>query len=79
MAGISIPSLNVNSNIVTEDSKLAEALNMHILSVSPKVAGLLHLSKATIHLGIIKSNESATFVLKPVTRSQVMKKTSSKW
>ena len=34
----SIPSLNVNGNVVIEDSKLAEALNMHFVSVDPKLA-----------------------------------------
>ena len=31
-AGESIPSLNVNGNVVTEDGKLAEVLNMHFVS-----------------------------------------------
>ena len=37
-AGKSIPSLNVNGNVVNEESKLAEALNMHFVSVGPKLS-----------------------------------------
>ena len=38
-AGKSIPGLDVNDKVVTEDGKLPEALNMHFVSV-----GLKHLS-----------------------------------
>ena len=36
--GKSIPSLNVNDKVVTEDSKLAEALNTYFVSFGPKLA-----------------------------------------
>ena len=68
----SIPSLNVNGKVVTEDGKIAEALNMHFVSVGPKLAENITSKKSDNPLKYIKSNDSATFFLKPVTSFQVL-------
>ena len=67
----SIPSLNVNCKVVTEDVKIAEALNMHFVSVGPKLAENITSKQSDNPLKYIKLNDSATFVLKPVS-SQVL-------
>ena len=68
----SIPSLTVNRKVVTEDGKLAEALNMQFVSVGPKLAENITSKHSKNPLNYIKSNDSATFVLKPVTSFQVL-------
>ena len=68
----SIPSLNVNGKVVTEDGKIAEAFNMHFVSVGPKLAENITSKQSDNPLKYIKSNDSATFVLEPVTSFQVL-------
>ena len=68
----SISSLNVNGKVATEDGKLAETLNMHFVSVSPKLAENITSKQSDNPLTYIKSNDSTTFVLKPVTSFQVL-------
>ena len=68
----SIPSLNVNRKVVTEDGKIAEALNMQFLSVGPKLAENITSKHSDNPLKYVKSNYSATFVLKPVNSFQVL-------
>ena len=53
----SIPSLNMNGNVVTEDSILAEALNMHFASVGPKFAEKIASKQSDNPFKYIKSND----------------------
>ena len=57
---------------MTEDSKLAEPLNIHFVSIGPKLVQKIASKQSDNSFKYIKSNDSATFVLKPVTRSQVL-------
>ena len=57
-AGKSIPSLNVNGNVVTEGGKLTEALHMHFASVDPKLAGNIASKQSDNPFKYNKSNYS---------------------
>ena len=70
-AGKSIPSLTINGNVLTEDGKRAEALNIHFVSADPKLLENITSKQSDNPFKYIKSNDS-TFVLRPVTRSQVL-------
>ena len=73
-ASKSISSLNVNGKVVTREGELAEALNQHFVSVGPKLTEKIKTTPNDNPLKHIKSNDSATLILKPVTNSQVLKK-----
>ena len=71
--GTSISSLNVNGSVVTGEGELTEALNQHFVSVGPKLAEKIKTSSSDIPLKHIKLNDSGTFILKPVTKYQVLR------
>ena len=68
-ASKSISSLNVNGKVVTEGGELAEALNQHLVSTGPKLAEKIKTTPSDNPLKHIQPNDSATLILKPVTKS----------
>ena len=79
--GKSIPSLNENGKVAIEDGKLAEALNMHFVSVGPKLAENIASKQSDNLFKYIKSNDSASLVLKSVNSSHILKcfNATQKW
>ena len=71
--GKSIPSRNVNGKVVTDDGKLAEALNMHFVFVDPKFAENIASKQSDNPLKYIESNDSATFALISIISSHILK------